>query len=42
MADGSLNWMTGEAILAANWVVVYLALGLFSIKVIRNAYSPAA
>ena len=38
--DGSLNWLTGEAILAVSWVVVYVVLGLFSIKVIRNAYSP--
>jgi sodium/pantothenate symporter len=39
-ADGSFNWFTGEAVLAASWVVVYVALGLFSIWIIRNAYSP--
>jgi len=38
--DGSLNWLTGEAILAVSWFVGYVVLGLFSIKVIRNAYSP--
>lgn len=39
--DGSLDWFTGEAILAMSWFVVYVALGLFAIKVIRNGYSPA-
>jgi sodium/pantothenate symporter len=39
-ADGSLDWFTGEAFLAASWFVVYVALGLFAIRVIRNAYSP--
>lgn len=40
-ADGSLNWFTGEAILAGSWFVVYVTLGLFAIRVIRNSYSPA-
>jgi len=39
-ADGSLDWLTGEAILAMSWGVVYIPLGIFAIKVIRNAYSP--
>ena len=39
-ADGSLDWFTGEAILAMSWSVVYISLGMFAIKVIRNAYSP--
>jgi hypothetical protein len=38
--DGSLDWFTGEAILAMSWSVVYIPLGIFAIKVIRNAYSP--
>ena len=40
-ADGSLDWFTGEAILAMSWSVVYISLGLFTIRVIRNAYSPS-
>lgn len=38
--DGSLNWFTGEAVLVLSWIVVYAALGLFTIKVVRNGYSP--
>ncbi|MBT8080194.1 MAG: sodium:solute symporter family protein [Gammaproteobacteria bacterium] len=40
MADGSLNWFTGEAVLALSWTVVYVSLGLFTIRFIRKAYSP--
>ena len=39
-ANGSLDWFAGEAILAMSWGVVYITLGIFAIKVIRNAYSP--
>ena len=39
-ADGSLDWFTGEAVLAMSWSVVYVSLGIFAIKVIRDAYSP--
>lgn len=38
--DGSLDWFTGEAMLAISWAFVYIALGLFAIRVIRNGYSP--
>ncbi len=41
MPDGSLNWMTGEMGLMASWVVIWLAVGLFAIRYIRRAYSPA-
>jgi len=40
-ADGSLNWFAGETILAMSWFIVYVALGVLAIKVIRNQYSPA-
>lgn len=40
-ADGSLDWLAGEAILAMSWSVVYISLGIFAICVIRNAYSPS-
>ncbi len=39
-ADGSIDWLAGEAILAASWSGVYIALGLFAMWVIRNGYSP--
>ena len=38
--DGSLDWFTGEAMLALSWTLVYVSLGLFAIRVIRGAYSP--
>jgi len=39
-ADGSLNWFTGEALLAVAWVFVYVALGWFAARVIRGNYLP--
>jgi sodium/pantothenate symporter len=38
--DGSLDWFAGETILAMSWSVVYISLGIFAIRIIRNAYSP--
>ena len=40
--DGSLDWFTGEAVLALSWALVYVSLGMFAIKVIRNTYSPVS
>lgn len=40
LADGSLDWFAGEAVLAMSWFVIYVALGIFTIRVVRNAYSP--
>ncbi len=39
-SDGSLDWFTGEAALAMSWGVVYVSLGIFALRFIRNAYSP--
>jgi Na+/proline symporter len=39
--DGSLDWFTGEAALSMSWGVVYVSLGIFAIRYIRNAYSPS-
>jgi Na+/proline symporter len=39
--DGSLDWLTGEAVLSMSWGVVYISLGVFAIRYIRNAYSPS-
>ena len=36
----SINWFTGEAILAVSWAFIYVALGFFAIKIIRGNYSP--
>jgi len=40
-SDGSLDWFTGETMLAMSWSLVYISLGLFTIRIIRNAYSPS-
>jgi len=40
-ADGSMDWFTGEAALAMSWSVIYISLGVFAIRYIRNAYSPS-
>jgi hypothetical protein len=40
MPDGSINWFTGEAILAASWFFLYVGLGWFSARIIRRGYSP--
>ncbi len=39
--DGSLDWFTGESMLAISWSFVYISLGIFAFRFIRNAYSPA-
>jgi sodium/pantothenate symporter len=38
--DGSLDWFAGESILVMSWFVVYVTLGIFAFRIIRNAYSP--
>jgi sodium/pantothenate symporter len=40
-ADGSIDWFTGEAMLASSWALVYIVLGIFAARVIRKGYSPA-
>ena len=40
LADGSLDWFTGEMALAMSWCGLYVALGLVAAKVIRREYSP--
>ncbi|MCR8922080.1 sodium:solute symporter family protein [Dasania sp. GY-MA-18] len=42
LADGSINWFTGEALLSLSWAAVYIPLGLITAKVIRSSYSPSA
>ncbi|MEX2495904.1 MAG: hypothetical protein WD448_07440 [Woeseia sp.] len=39
-ADGSIDWFTGEAILAFSWFFQYVTLGLFAARIIRGSYSP--
>ena len=39
--DGSLDWFAGETLVVLSWSVLYIPLGIFAIKVIRNAYSPS-
>ena len=40
MPDGSLNWFTGEAVIAMSWSMVYIVLGVVAIRVIRGSYLP--
>lgn len=42
LADGSIDWSGGEALLALTWAVLYIPLGLISATVIWRRYSPAA
>lgn len=40
LGDGSINWLSGEAILALSWAILYVPLGLISAKVIWGRYGP--
>lgn len=40
LEDGSLDWATGEMALMISWSVIYISLGVFAIRYIRNAYTP--
>ena len=42
MADGSINWSTGEALLCFGWAAVYIPLGLITANIIWRSYSPGA
>jgi Na+/proline symporter len=42
LADGSINWATGEAVLSLCWAALYVPLGLISYKMIRNGYGAGA
>ncbi len=42
LADGSIDWSKGEAILAITWAVLYIPLGLISANIIWRRYSPTA
>ena len=41
MPDGSINWATGEAVVALSWAVVWIGLGLLARHTIKKHYSPA-
>ncbi len=38
LADGSLNWTTGEVIISLTTPVIYISLGLIAARVIRHRY----
>jgi Na+/proline symporter len=40
LADGSLNWASGEVILALSSAALYIPLGLISANIIRRRYRP--
>lgn len=42
LADGSIDWSKGEAILAITWAVLYIPLGVISANIIWRRYSPSA
>lgn len=39
-ADGGIDWMTGEALLALSWFGVYVTLGILAMQAIRRTYAP--
>lgn len=39
-ADGTLDWARGEVAMAMGWFVLYVTLGIVSIKAIRKQYMP--
>jgi len=38
--DGSIDLLTGEALLALGWFVIYVTLGIFAARVIARGYAP--
>jgi sodium/pantothenate symporter len=42
LADGTVDWFTGEAILALSSAAVFVPLGILSARVIWHRYSPGA
>ena len=42
LADGSIDWFSGEALLALSWAAMHIPLGIMSIIVIKKRYSPSA
>lgn len=42
LANGSMDWSSGEAILALTWAALYVPLGLISARMIWLRYSPGA
>jgi len=40
LADGSINWTTGEALLSLAWGALYVPLGLIVYAVVRRSYRP--
>lgn len=41
LENGSINWLTGEAILALSWGVMYIPVGFVVMKVIKSRYNSA-
>ena len=42
LADGSINWFTGEAVLGVFWAVFYLPISVIAGLIIYRSYSPSA
>lgn len=40
LPDGGIDLLTGEALFAMSWFVVYVALGIYAMRVIRDDYVP--
>lgn len=40
LADGSIDWSTGEALLSLSWPVVWIPVGLLTFWMIRADYAP--
>ena len=39
LPDGSLDWATGEAILALGWAILIVPMGLLAWRVIKKSYA---
>ncbi len=42
MPDGSMNWLTGEALFSLSPAILFNALGIFSAVMIWRSYNPKA
>jgi sodium/pantothenate symporter len=40
LADGSLNWLTGEMFMMVSWSVIWISLSWYCMRYIRHAYLP--
>ena len=37
-ADGSIDWLTGEALMPLGWILLTMPLGILAFRTVRNSY----